>query len=118
MNDKYKNLIISVYLNTIILIFPFVIASFYNEMIQVKSVTISVAMFLMSIAIGTSEKMIFYSFLTFSLFLVAIYGSIPNQSYMSSPWHYQIWFAVAGEVALIFDKYDVHVRRGEPLHKF
>src|SRR6476469_5560497 len=108
MDDKYKNLIISVFLNTTILLFPFIIALFYNEKIQAKTATISVAMFLMSIAIGTSEKLVFYAFFTFTLFLVAIYGSIPNTSYIASIWHYQFWLAVAGLIALGFDKYDVH----------
>lgn len=118
MNNKYKDCFISILLNTIILIFPFIISFFYKEKIQENTLTVSVAMFLMSIAIGTSEKLIFYTFFIFAFFLVAVYGSIPSTSHIESLWHYQIWLAISGIIALSFDKYDIHVRKGEPLNKF
>lgn len=118
MDNKTKDWIISVGLNTIILVFPFLIALIYNEPIQEKTLTIAVAMFLMAIAIGSSEKLVFYSFFIISFFLVAAYGAIANAAIIQSVWHYQIFLAVCGIVALGFDKYDLHIRKGEPLNNF
>jgi hypothetical protein len=118
MDNKTKDWIISVILNTTILVFPFFIALIYNEPIQEKTLTIAVAMFLMTVAIGSSEKLVFYSFFIISLFLVATYGAIANTAYIQSIYHYQIFLAACGIVALGFDKYDLHIRKGQPLNNY
>ncbi|HEY4628974.1 MAG TPA: hypothetical protein VIH02_06825, partial [Flavobacterium sp.] len=80
MENKTKDWIISVGLNTIILTFPFLISLVYNEHIQEKTLTLAIAMFLMSVAIGSTEKILFYLFFVVSFFLVATYGALPNNA--------------------------------------
>lgn len=114
----YKDWIISVGLNTLILAFPFFISLIYSEQIQEKTMTLAVAMFLMSVAIGSTEKKLFYLFFIISFFLVATYGAIPNNSFVTKFWCYQSIVAIGGVIALTFDKYDIHVRKGQPLNHF
>lgn len=118
MEDKTKDFFISIILNTTILLFPFFIALIYKEAIQEKTLTIAIAMFLMSVAIGSTEKLVFYGFFIISFFLVATYGAIENTAVIQSIWHYQILLAVCGIIALCFDKYDLHIRKGQPLNNF
>ena len=118
MDDKEKDCVLSIFLNTIILIFPFFIAVIYKEQISEKNVTLSVAMFLMTVSIGATEKFKFYLFLILSLFLVATYGAIPPESKIDGFKHYQILLGLGGVVALGFDKYEIHVRKGQPLNSF
>lgn len=118
MENSTKDWIISVGLNTIILTFPFLISIIYHEQIQEKTLTLSIAMFLMSVAIGSTEKIFFYLFFVVSLFLVATYGALPNDTYVSSFLCYQSILAGVGIIALTFDKYDIHVRKGQPLNQF
>lgn len=118
MDDKKKDWLISVGLNTIILTFPFLISIVYKEHIQEKTLTLAIAMFLMSVAIGTTEKALFYIFFVVSFFLVACYGAISNESYITTFYCYQSLVASAGIIALAFDKYDIHVRKGQPLNYF
>lgn len=118
MDNKFKDWIISVGLNMTILGFPFLIALIYKECIQEKTMTIAVAMFLMSVAISSTEKLVFYGFFIISFFLVATYGAISNTSIIQSFWHYQIFLAIFGIIALGFDKYDLHIRKGQPLNNY
>lgn len=118
MDNKFKDWIISVGLNMTILAFPFLISLVYKDHIQEKTLTLAVAMFLMSVAIGSTEKILFYLFFIISFFLVATYGSISNDAYIESVFHYQILLAFFGCIALSFDKYDLHVRKGQPLNHF
>lgn len=118
MEDKTKNWIISVGLNMTIIVFPFLISGVYHEPIEEKTLTLAIAMFLLSVGMSSSEKLFFYGFLIISLFLLATYGAISNASVIESFWHYQIWFGIAGFVVLILDKYDLHVRKGQPLNNF
>jgi hypothetical protein len=118
MEDKTKDWIISVGLNTIILTFPFLISLVYKEPIQEKTLTLAIAMFLMSVAIGSTEKVLFYLFFVISFFLVACYGAIPNESHITTFYCYQSILAGVGIIALAFDKYDIHVRKGQPLNYF
>jgi hypothetical protein len=116
--DMYTNLFISVLLNAMIILFPFIISIVYREKILTKTATISVAMFLMSIAIGTSVKLIFYTFLIIAFILVATYGAISNNEFITNLWNYQSWLAILGMLALCYDKYVSHVDKGQPLHNF
>lgn len=118
MGPKTKDCIISIMLNTTILAFPFFISLVYKEPIQEKTLTLAVAMFLMSVAIGSTEKILFYLFFILAFFLVATYGAIPNTSVVTTVWNYQTLLAFFGIIALSFDKYDIHVRKGQPLNNF
>ncbi len=118
MEEKTKDCIISVGLNMTILAFPFLISLVYSEPIQEKTLTIAVAMYLMTVAIGSTEKILFYLFLIISLFLASSYGAISNEANIDSIWHYQFALAFFASVALAFDKYDLHVRKGQPLNHF
>ncbi len=118
MDEKKKDWIISMGLNMTILTFPFLIAVFYKENIQEKTLTLTVAMYIMTVAIGSTEKILFYLFFILSLFLVATYGAIATDSPIQNIWHYQLWIAIFATIALGFDKYDLHVRKGQPLNNF
>jgi hypothetical protein len=118
MDEKKKDWIISIGLNMTILAFPFLISLVYNEGISKKTMTIAVAMYLMTVAIGSTEKILFYLFLITSFFLVATYGAIPNEAKLDGIWCYQFVLAFFATVALGFDKYDLHVRQGQPLNHF
>jgi hypothetical protein len=118
MDDKKKNWIISVGLNLTIIVFPFLISLVYHEPIQEKTLTLAIAMFLLSVGMTSTEKLFFYGFLIVSLFLLATYGAIDNKSVVQSFGYYQIWFGIAGFIVLILDKYDLHVRKGQPLNNF
>ena len=80
MDIKKKDWIISMLLNITIFIFPISIALIYGQNVQERTLTLTVAMYVMAVAIGSSEKLLFYVFLILSLFLVATYGAIDNES--------------------------------------
>ena len=118
MDEKKKDWIISIGLNMTILAFPFLLALVYDENIQEKTLTLAIAMYLMTVAIGSTEKILFYLFFIIAFFLVASYGAISNDSTIDSILHYQFLLAFFATIALAFDKYDLHVRKGQPLNQF
>ena len=118
MDAKKKDWIISMLLNMTILTFPFLIALVYEQDIQERTLTLAVAMYVMTVAIGSTDKILFYIFFLLSLFLAATYGAIPYESIIEGLWHYQFLIVLFASIALGVDKYDLHVRKGQPLNNF
>lgn len=110
---RFAHFISSIIINLFVLIIPFLLPFAYNETIYERKAYLAISVFLLNVAL-TSRLVAFIILLVISILYIALYGTVDTHTSIVSPWCGHSIIVLGAFSVLIFNKYDLHYRKGQP----
>ncbi len=126
MRINQQHFILSILFFLILPLFPLLIDGIYNNgIIRERSLTLAASIFTITKGVSSKEPLVFGLTLIIGIFLVAIYGTIPNDAMVSFRPSLEIFtlkpqtlIIIAVIISQSCERYTIHILNNQPFFEF